>query len=42
MEEYVKLIISRYVRPHFYAGLIEVHIVFHITGLQSESPKEIK
>ena len=42
MEDYVKLLLSRYVRPHFHAGVIEVHVVFDATGLQSESPKEIE
>ena len=42
MEEYVKLLLSRYVRPHFRAGVIEVHVVFDVTGLQPESPKEIE
>ena len=42
MEEYVKLLISRYLRPHFHAGVIEVHVVFDVTGLQPESPKEIE
>ena len=41
MEEYVKLLLSRYVRPHFNAGAIEVHVVFDVAGLQ-ESPKEIE
>ena len=42
MEEYVKVLLSRYVRPHFTAGVIEVHVVFDVTGLQPESPKEIE
>ena len=42
MEEYVKLLLSRYVRPHFNAGAIEVHVVFDVAGLQEESPKEIE
>ena len=42
MEEYVKLLLSRYVRPHFYAGVIEVHVVFDVAGLQRETPKEIE
>ena len=42
MEEYVKLLLSRYVRPHFYAGTIEVHVVFDVAGLQQESLKEIE
>ena len=42
MEEYVKLLLSRLVRPHFYAGTIEVHVVFDVARLQQESPKEIE
>ena len=42
MEDYVKLLLSRYVRPHFRAGVIEVHVVFDATGLLPESPKEIE
>ena len=42
MEDYVKLLLSRYVKPHFYAGVIEVHVVFDAPGLQAESPKEIE
>ena len=42
MEEYVKLLISRFVRPHFTAGAIEVHVVFDAPGTQKESPKEIE
>ena len=42
MEEYVKLLLSRFVRPHFCAGVIEVHVVFDSPGTQKESPKEIE
>ena len=42
MEEYVKLLLSRYVRPHFNTGVIEVHVVFDVPGMQPESPKEIE
>lgn len=39
MEEYVKLLLSRYVSPHFNAGVIKVHVVFDVAGLQPETPK---
>ena len=35
----MKLLLSRFVRPHFCAGAIEVHVVFRT---QKESPKEIE
>lgn len=42
MEQYVKLLLSRLVKPHFSAGVIEVHVVFDAPGSQRESPKEIE
>ena len=42
MEEYVKLLLSRYVSPHFNASVIEVHVVFDVPGMQPESPKKIE
>ena len=42
MEQYVKLLLSRFVKPHFSAGVIEVHVVFDAPGSQCESPKEIE
>ena len=42
MEEYVKLLLARFVKPHFIAGAIEVHVVFDVPGSQPESPKEIE
>lgn len=42
MESYVKFLLSRYVRPHFCAGTIEVHVVFDVPGTQKDSPKEIE
>ena len=42
MEQYVKLLLSRFVKPHFHAGVIEVHGVFDAPGSQRESPKEIE
>ena len=36
------LLLSRFVRPHFNAGVIEVHVVFDAPGSQPESPKQIE
>ncbi len=42
MQDYVKLLLSRFVRPHLVAGAKEVHIVFDVPGAQQETPKEIE
>jgi len=42
MQDYVKLLLSRFVRPHFIAGVKSVHVVFDVPGAQQETPKEIE
>ena len=42
MKEYVKLLLFRFVRPHFSAGVKEVHVVFDNPGSQEETPKELE
>ncbi len=42
MKDYVKLLFSKYVKPHFQAGVIEVHVVFDNPSALPESPKEIE
>ena len=42
MQDYVKLLHNRYVKPHLIAGAIEVHVVFDHPGGLPEAPKEIE
>ena len=42
MQDYVKLLLSRFVRPHFIAGVKSVHVVFDVPGAQHETPKAIE
>ena len=42
MQDYVKLLLNRYVKPHLIAGAIEVHVVFDHPGGLPETPKEIE
>ena len=42
MQYYVKLLLSRFVRPHLAAGVQQVHVVFDVPGAQQETPKEIE
>ncbi len=36
MQDYVKLLLFRFVRPHLVAGAKEVHIVFDVPGAQKK------
>ncbi len=42
MKDYVRLLLSRFVQPHFSSGANEVHLVFDNPGCQSETPKELE
>ena len=42
MQEYTRLLLNQYVRPHFRAGVQEVHVVFDSPGSMRESPKELE
>ena len=42
MQDYVKLLLARFVRPHFAAGVKEVHVVFDCPGSLTETPKELE
>ena len=42
MQDYVKLLLTKYVKPHLVAGAKEVHIVFDNPGSLSETPKELE
>ena len=42
MKDYVNLLLTKSVRPHLKAGVIEVHVVFDNPGSLSETPKEIE
>lgn len=42
MREYAKLLLIRYVRPHYSAGTEEVHVIFDNPGGLKESPKELE
>ncbi len=42
MQEYVQFLITKFVRPHFSAGVSEVHVVFDSPGSLPETPKEIE
>ena len=38
----MSILLSRFVKPHFHAGAIEVHAIYDAPGSPSESPKEIE
>ena len=42
MDEYVQMLMAKYVKPHFHAGVREVHILFDNPGALPETPKEIE
>lgn len=42
MQDYVKLLISKFLQPHLRCGVKEIHVVFDAPGSQNESPKEIE
>ena len=42
MEDYARLLLSRFIHPHFAAGVAEIHVVFDNPGGQSETPKELE
>ena len=42
MKDYVKLLVSKYVRPHLQVGVREVHVVFDNPDSPMETPKEIE
>lgn len=42
MEDYVKLLLARFVCPHFTAGAKEVHVVFDCPGSLPETLKELE
>ena len=42
MKEYVQLLLARFVRPHFVAGVMAVHVVFDCPSSLPETPKELE
>ena len=42
MQEYTHLLLNQYVRPHFRAGVQEVHVIFDSPGSMRETPKELE
>ena len=42
MQDYVQLLLTKFVRPHFAAGVTEVHVIFDNPGALPETPKEIE
>ena len=42
MREYAQLLLAQYIRPHFRAGVQEVHVVFDSPGSMAETPKEVE
>ena len=42
MQDYVKLLLTKYVKPYLVAGAEEVHVVFDNPGSLSETPKELE
>ena len=42
MKEYVKMLLARFVLPHFVAGVTAVHVVFDCPGSLPETPKELE
>ena len=40
MHEYVHLLLMKHVRPHFVAGVLEVHVLFDNTGCMAQSPSK--
>ena len=42
MREYAQLLLAQYIRPHFRAGVQEVHVVFDSPGSMAETPKELE
>ena len=42
MQEYTHLLLNQYIRPHFRAGVQEVHVIFDSPGSMRETPKELE
>lgn len=42
MKEYTQWLLHQYIRPHFRAGVQEVHVVFDTPGSMPETPKELE
>lgn len=42
MKDYAQWILDQYIKPHFRAGVQEVHVVFDSPGSMSETPKELE
>ena len=42
MQDYVKLLLRRFIKPHFQSGVHELHLVFDNPGGQQENPKELE
>ena len=42
MKEYVQMLFLKYAKPHFNAGVIQVHVIFDNPGALPETPKEIE
>ena len=42
MQEYTHLLLNQCVRPHFRAGVQEVHVIFDSPGSMRETPKELE
>ena len=42
MKEYAQWLLHQYIRPHFKAGVEEVHVVFDTPGSMPETPKELE
>ena len=41
MQDYVQLLLTKFVLPHFAAGVTEVHVIFDNPGALPEIPKEV-
>ena len=42
MKEYTEMLLNIYVRPHYRAGVLEVHVIFDNPGGLPESPKQLE
>ena len=42
LQHYVQLLLTKFVRPHFAAGVTDVHVIFDTPGALPETPKMIE
>lgn len=42
MAEYTQLLWDQYIKPHFKAGVLEVHVVYDSPGSMARTPKEVE